>query len=101
MIAALQSIAGAGLPGNIATIEVNAPAMAPQQDFGSVLSAAARNVADNLQRAEMVSGAGITGNVDTREVVDAVMAAEHSLQTAIAVRDKVVSAWLDVSRMQI
>ncbi len=29
------------------------------------------------------------------------MDAQQALQTTIAIRDKIVSAWLDVSRMQI
>ena len=44
---------------------------------------------------------GIRGGAEPRAVADAVMTAEQSLQTAIAIRDKVVSAWLDLSRMQI
>ena len=44
---------------------------------------------------------GIQGEADTREVVDAVMSAEQSLQAAIAIRDKIVSAYLEVSRMAI
>ena len=39
--------------------------------------------------------------LDTREAVDAVMNAEQSLQAAIAIRDKVVSAYLEISRIQI
>jgi flagellar hook-basal body complex protein FliE len=34
-------------------------------------------------------------------VVEAVMTAEQTLQGAIAVRDKVVAAYLELSRMQI
>ena len=41
------------------------------------------------------------GDVTTREVVDSVMSAERSLQTAIAIRDKIVTAYLEVSRMAI
>jgi len=47
-----------------------------------------------------MSFAGIKGTATTREVVDAVMQAQQTLQTAIAIRDKVVSAFLDVTRMQ-
>jgi len=36
-----------------------------------------------------------------QHVVEAVMNAQSTLQTAIAVRDKVVSAYQDVSRMAI
>jgi flagellar hook-basal body complex protein FliE len=48
-----------------------------------------------------LSIAAIRGEVETREVVDAVMSAEQSLQAAIAIRDKVIQAYLEVSRMQI
>ena len=41
------------------------------------------------------------GDVDTRQVVDAVMGAQQALQTTIAIRDKIVSAYLEVSRMSI
>jgi flagellar hook-basal body complex protein FliE len=34
-------------------------------------------------------------------VVEAVMAAEQTLQTSVAIRDKVVSAYLEISRMSI
>ena len=36
-----------------------------------------------------------------QQVVEAVMAAEQTLQSAIAIRDKVVSAYLEISRMAI
>jgi flagellar hook-basal body complex protein FliE len=36
-----------------------------------------------------------------QQVVEAVMAAEQTLQSSIAIRDKVVAAYLEVSRMQI
>ena len=54
-----------------------------------------------VKAGEAAAVAGIEGKLDTRQVVDAVMAAEHTLQTVIAVRDKIVSAYLDLSRMQI
>ena len=50
---------------------------------------------------KQVSIQALKGDADTREVVDAVMSAEQALQTAIAIRDKVVSAYLEISRMGI
>ena len=44
---------------------------------------------------------GINGQANTQEVVDAVMSAERTLQTAVAVRDKIVTAYLEISRMPI
>jgi flagellar hook-basal body complex protein FliE len=36
-----------------------------------------------------------------QDVVEAVMSAERSLQTALALRDKSVAAWQEISRMAI
>ncbi len=71
------------------------------QSFGDVLKQMATEAMDNVKQGEAMSFAGIQGKASTREVVDAVMQAEQSLQTAISLRDKVVSAFLDVTKMQI
>jgi flagellar hook-basal body complex protein FliE len=55
---------------------------------------------DSVKGAESMSFAGIKGTATTREVVDSMLQAEQTLQTAIAIRDKVVSAFLDVTKMQ-
>jgi len=70
-------------------------------DFSSLLGEAIAGVARKLQHAETVAVAGIKGQASTQDVVENVMAAEHTLQAAIAVRDKVVSAYLEISRMAI
>lgn len=69
--------------------------------FGDLLAAAADHTFGSLQHAEQMSVRALQGDADTREVVDAVMSAEQSLQAAIAIRDKIVSAYLDISRMAI
>jgi flagellar hook-basal body complex protein FliE len=69
--------------------------------FAEALSRAASKTVDTMQNAEQVSIQALKGNADTRQVVDAVMSAQQSLQTAVAIRDKVVSAYLEVSRMSI
>ncbi|WP_378949037.1 flagellar hook-basal body complex protein FliE [Mesorhizobium sp. ANAO-SY3R2] len=69
--------------------------------FAAALADAAAQTAASLRKAEQLSAAGIQGKADTREVVDAVMSAEQALQAAIAIRDKIVSAYLEVSRMGI
>lgn len=70
-------------------------------DFASMLGEAIADVAQKLRGAEGVSIAGIKGTASTQEVVEKVMAAEQSLQAAMAVRDKVVSAYMEISRMAI
>lgn len=75
-------------------------------DFGASLAKALSNAASNtvttLQSADQVSMKALQGgDVTAREVVDSVMSAERSLQAAIAIRDKIVTAYLEVSRMAI
>lgn len=69
--------------------------------FIDVLRGAATDMFGELKNAETMSYEGIAGKASTREVVDAVMNADRSLQTAIAIRDKVVSAYLDITKMPI
>ena len=71
------------------------------RSFTDVLQALGTDVVDNIRTAETQSFNAVSGEADTREVVDALMSAEQSLQTAIAIRDKLVTAYLEGSRMQI
>ena len=70
-------------------------------DFSAVMSQVASEAMGSLKAAETVSIQGVNGSASTQAVVEAVMNAERTLQTAVAVRDKVVSAYLELSRMQI
>lgn len=70
-------------------------------DFASTLSNMALDMASSLERAEASAIAGVNGKMPVQKVVENVMHAEQSLQTVIAVRDKVVAAYLELSRMQI
>ena len=78
-----------------------APGAGPTQSFASVLSGLASDAVGTLQQAEQVSVQALQGEADTREVVDAVMNAEQALQAAVAIRDKIVSAYMEISRMAI
>jgi flagellar hook-basal body complex protein FliE len=69
--------------------------------FAEALNAAGANALETMRGAETVSLAALQGEADARTVVDAVMRAEQTLQTAVAIRDKIVSAYLEISRMQI
>jgi len=72
-----------------------------QTSFASILGGITTNMVQDLRSAETTSLNGIMGKASTREVVDAVMAADQSLQTATAFRDKIVSAYLDITKMPI
>ncbi|QKV19645.1 flagellar hook-basal body complex protein FliE [Oricola thermophila] len=69
--------------------------------FVEALQSAARTTISDLRNAEQISLQALTGNADVRDVADAVMSAEQNLQAAIAIRDKIVTAFLEISRMQI
>ena len=44
---------------------------------------------------------GIKGEASAYEVASAVMEAEQTIRMAVSVRDKIVNAYLEISRMQI
>jgi flagellar hook-basal body complex protein FliE len=69
--------------------------------FGEIMGSMAKDAVNSLKGGETASIAGIQGKANTREVVDAVLAAEQTLKTATAFRDKIVAAYLDVTKMQI
>jgi flagellar hook-basal body complex protein FliE len=69
--------------------------------FGQVFEQVSREAIDSLRGAEASSLGALQGNASTLEVVEAIKAAEHAVQTATAVRDKVVQAYQEVSRMAI
>lgn len=69
--------------------------------FASMVTELAGNTVARLEKAEALSLDALRGEADTRAVVDAVMSAEQSLRAAIAIRDKIVEAYLDISRMSI
>lgn len=98
---ATRSLEGIGNDGNAFLGNTAQPSTNVGTSFANMVGEAATRVADNLQQAEQLSMKALQGEGDTRAVVDAVMSAEQSLQAAIAIRDKIVSAYLEISRMTI
>jgi flagellar hook-basal body complex protein FliE len=70
-------------------------------DFGAVIGNMTLDAINTLKQGEQVAVAGVQGKASTLQVVEAVMEAEHTVQTAVAIRDKVVAAYLEISRMTI
>lgn len=69
--------------------------------FSDMLNSVVSQGMSNLRQSEQTGMKAIEGSATTQDAVDAVMAAERSLQTAISIRDKVVSAFQEISRMPI
>jgi flagellar hook-basal body complex protein FliE len=117
MIDAISGVGGGVLPtgpvgGMARPSTVEGPAMAPtvkgaasinlpDQDFATLLGNAISEFGQTLRQAEAVSIGGVKGTAALQDVVEHVMSAEQSLQAVIAVRDKVVSAYQEISRMAI
>ena len=70
-------------------------------DFASVLSDLAEQTASTLKASEDTAIKGIQGQAPVQEVVQSVMQAQTSLQTAMALRDKAISAYQELIRMPI
>jgi len=112
MIDAIKNVSSLSLSRGIGSIssdenttsllgQVQKPVENAGVSFASILGNMATSTVDTLKAAETKSFEAMQGKANTREVVDAVMEANQSLQTAIALRDKLVSAYLDISKMQI
>ena len=98
-VGALSSVLG---PAQTAASSAATPSVSGTADsFTSLLASFSQDTADKLKGAESASISGIQGKATTQSVVEAVMNAQEQLQTALAVRDKAVTAFQDVTRMPI
>lgn len=89
---------GAAFMGNLAPVT---PQTVQPSDFTSLLSGMFTDTANAVKTAEATSLSSVHGNASIQQVAEAVLAAELSLQGAIAVRDKITAAYLELSRMAI
>ena len=71
------------------------------ESFWEVLHDYMATAADTLRQGETAAIAGIEGKLPVQTVVEQVLAAERTVQAAVAVRDKLVSSFQEISRMQI
>ena len=69
--------------------------------FGDMLSGVLSDAAQNGRAAELKASGAIQGKGDLVDVVTAVQAAEVSLETVVAIRDKVIAAYQEIMRMPI
>ncbi len=72
-----------------------------QADFAESLREATTQAIDTLRQGEAQSLEAAVGTADINEVVTAVSKAELTLQTVVALRDRVIQAYQDIIRMPI
>ena len=84
------------------TPAANATGMAGESTtFADALAAASGEMAETLRAGEAAAQQALTGQGDVQSVVEALTTTELALQTAVAVRDRVVEAYQEVLRMPI
>ncbi|HEY1632679.1 MAG TPA: flagellar hook-basal body complex protein FliE [Rhizomicrobium sp.] len=91
--AAYQSIAKMGV--------TQAPTAASGSNFGDFLSNAVKDATHSMQQGEQMTAQQAQGKADIVDVVNAVNSAELSLDTVVAVRDKVIAAYQSIMQMPI
>jgi flagellar hook-basal body complex protein FliE len=82
-----------------ATSALGAASVTQGTDFASVLANVAAEGVQTMRAGEAAALGGLQGKTSVQQVVEAVMSAEQTLQAAIAIRDKVVAAYQEISRM--
>src|SRR5437016_14438212 len=91
--AAYQSIANIG--GASSAASAAAPA-APGSSFSDFLSGAVKDSVNAIGQGEKAASQQASGNANIVDVVNSVNAAELTLDTVVAVRDKVVAAYQSI-----
>lgn len=86
---------GTNAPGSGETQSTGAPS------FADLLESGVKSAIDTQKAAETASAQAITGEAELTDVVAAITNAEVTLDTVIAVRDRLVSAMQEILRMPI
>jgi len=68
---------------------------------GEAFRTAATDFMETLRQGEETVKLGLAGRADPQAVVEALAATELAVQTAVAVRDKVVEAYQEILRMPV
>jgi len=97
--AAYQAIAKIGTES--ATAGASAGAAGVGNDFSQFLSQAMNSAVSTMKQGEQVASTQVTGQADVVNVVNAVNSAELTLDTVVAIRDKVISAYQNIMQMPI
>jgi flagellar hook-basal body complex protein FliE len=95
--AAYQSIANIGN----ASAAASPAAAAPGGNFSDFLSGAIKDSIQSIGKGEQSAQSQISGKANVVDVVNSVNSAELTLDTVVAVRDKVVAAYQSIMTMPI
>lgn len=98
----VDALGSATAAGGAATVKNSAAVSQPGgESLGDAFGKLVDGAVGTLQQGESIAVHGLLGAASPLKVVDAVMAAQRTLQAAVAIRDKAVSAYQEISRMTI
>jgi len=69
--------------------------------FGDMVKQSLQSAVDAQHKSEKISGQALVGKADMTDVLQAIGEAELALNTVLAIRDKVVQAYEQITRMPI
>ncbi|MGB4107074.1 MAG: flagellar hook-basal body complex protein FliE [Alphaproteobacteria bacterium] len=69
--------------------------------FSQFLEGKATDALETMKSGETTSAQAVTGEADLTDVVQAITSAEVTLQTVVALRDRLISAYQEIMRMPI
>lgn len=72
-----------------------------KQSFGDLMLTAAKDASGVMKQGEKMQADAVIGKADLTDVVQAVTNAELTLQTVVALRDKMLNAYQEIMRMPI
>ena len=99
--AAAYANAARGLTGGAPSAKAQTTQASLAGGFQQALESAAGQAIDTLKASDAASMEAIAGRAQLSDVVTAVTNAEVTLQTVVAVRDKVIAAYQEILRMPI
>ena len=100
-VTALSSLGAAASTTRSSGASPAAPSSAAGPSFADMLGQVVSAGLNTIQGGESAAIQGMTGDAQPFKVVEAVMAAQRTLQEGLSIRDKVVSAYQEISRMAI
>jgi len=77
------------------------PAIAPAEGLPQGVTNAAADFARVMEQVDLAAAGAMTGSTETHELVHSIARAEIALETAVAIRDKVVEAYQEILRMPV
>ena len=99
----ILGLSALGLLSSSSAVGVPAAPAAPGESasFEQALGQAIGSAVDTLRTGEAVAIQGVQGAAPPMKVVESVMEAQRSLQSVLAIRDKIVTAYQEIARMAI